>query len=205
MVRYFVETSKVDVRMVHQENGFSFFGDSGGLLDEYGFLRDPQWMRGLKTLADVAAEQAVVIIAESGLGKSYIAREFAKKRGVDAVLFIDVQEYRGDPQGLVAAMLAASDKQFVCLDGLDEAEELASAIVRGFRSLPSSVKRLIFSRCVPGLRQFTEDGGFKLYSLLPLTQEDVKSLAGESGVDREAFIAEVKLNLYSSVETGRAA
>ena len=53
--RYLIETSKVDARMVHHEHAFSF-GDKGGLLDEYGFLRNPQWVQGLKTLEDVANE-----------------------------------------------------------------------------------------------------------------------------------------------------
>ena len=87
MERYLIETSKVDARMVHHEHAFSF-GDKGGLLDEYGFLRNPQWVQGLKTLEDVANECGAVIIAESGLGKSYIAREFAQEKGVVAALFI---------------------------------------------------------------------------------------------------------------------
>ena len=41
MTRYLIETSKVDARMVHHEHAFSF-GDKGGLLDEYGFLRNPR-------------------------------------------------------------------------------------------------------------------------------------------------------------------
>ena len=53
MVRYLIETSKIDARMVHHEHTFSF-RDKGGLLDEYGFLRNPQWVQGLKTLEDVA-------------------------------------------------------------------------------------------------------------------------------------------------------
>ena len=55
MTRYLIETSKVDSRMVHHEQAFSV-GDKGGLLDEYGFLRNPQWVQGLKTLEDVANE-----------------------------------------------------------------------------------------------------------------------------------------------------
>ena len=53
--RYLIETSEVDARMVHHEHTFSF-GDKGGLLDEYGFLRNTQWVQGLKTLEDVANE-----------------------------------------------------------------------------------------------------------------------------------------------------
>ena len=79
MERYLIETSKVDARMVHHEHVFSF-GEKAGLLDEYGFLRNPQWVQGLKTLDDVANECGAVIIAESGLGKSYIAREFAREK-----------------------------------------------------------------------------------------------------------------------------
>ena len=59
-------------------------------MDEYGFLRNPRWVQGLKTLEDVANECGAVIIAESGLGKSYIAREFAQEKGEVAALFIDV-------------------------------------------------------------------------------------------------------------------
>ena len=103
MHRYLIETSKVDARMDHREHAFSF-GDKAGLLDEYGFLRNPQCVQGLKTLEDVANECGAVIIAESGLGKSYIARKFALEKGDDAVQFIDVQEYRGDSPALVAAI-----------------------------------------------------------------------------------------------------
>lgn len=190
MTRYLIETSKVDARMVHHEHAFSF-GDKGGLLDEYGFLRNPRWVQGLKTLEDVADELGAVIIAESGLGKSYIAREFAREKGGDAVLFIDVQEYRGDSPALVAAMREAQDKQYICLDGLDEAPELASAISRGLGVLPSSVKRLIFSRGIPELRRFTANNALPMYSLLPLTQTDVMSLAKEAHVDGESFFGEV--------------
>ena len=115
VTRYLIETSKVDARMVHHEHAFSF-GDKGGLLDEYGFLRNPQWVQGLKTLEDVANERGAVIIAESGLGKSYIARRFAREKGGVAALFIDVQEYRGDSPALVAAIREAQDKQYICLD-----------------------------------------------------------------------------------------
>lgn len=190
MTRYLIETSKVDARMVHHEHTFSF-GDKGGLLDEYGFLRNPRWLQGLKTLEDVANERGAVIIAESGLGKSYIAREFAREKGDGAVLFVDVQEYRGDSSALVAAICEAQDKQYICLDGLDEAPELASAIARGLGTLSSSVKRLIFSRGIPELRQFTANDVLPMYSLLPLTQTDVISLAQDANVDGESFFGEV--------------
>ena len=68
MVRYLIETSKVDARMVHHEHTVSF-GEKAGLLDEYGFLRNPQWVQGVKTLDDVANECGAVIIAGSGVGK----------------------------------------------------------------------------------------------------------------------------------------
>ena len=190
VTRYLIETSKVDARMVHHEHAFSF-GDKGGLLDEYGFLRNPRWVQGLKTLEDVANECGAVIIAESGLGKSYIAREFAQEKGEVAALFIDVQEYRGDSPALVAAIREAQDKQYICLDGLDEAPELTSAISRGLGVLPSSVKRLIFSRGIPELRRFTANNALPMYSLLPLTQTDVMSLAKEAHVDGESFFGEV--------------
>lgn len=190
MVRYLIETSKVDARMVHHVHGFSF-GDKGGLLDEYGFLRNPQWVQGLKTLEDVANERGAVIIAESGLGKSYIARKFAREKGEVAALFIDVQEYRGDSPALVAAIREAQEKQYICLDGLDEAPELANAIARGFGVLSSSVKRLIFSRGIPELRRFTANDALPMYSLLPLTQTDVMSLAKDAHVDGESFFGEV--------------
>lgn len=61
MTRYLIETTKVDARMVHHEHTFSF-GDKGGLLDECGFLRNPRWVQGLKTLEDVANERGAVII-----------------------------------------------------------------------------------------------------------------------------------------------
>lgn len=192
MERYLIETSKVDARMVHQERDF-LLGDKAGLLDEFGFLRDPRWVHGLKSLVDVANERGAVIIAESGLGKSYIAREFANEKGDVAVLFIDVQEYRGDPYSLVDTLRSASDKQYVCLDGLDEAPELAGAISRGFSALPSFVKRMIFSRGIPELRQFTTNNALPMYSLLPLTQENVKSLAKDTGVDGASFIDEVSI------------
>lgn len=190
MTRYLIETSKVDTRMVHHEHAFSL-GDRGGLLDEYGFLRNPRWVQGLKTLEEVANERGAVIIAESGLGKSYIAREFAREKGNGVVLLIDVQEYRGDSSALVAAIREAQDKQYVCLDGLDEAPELDCAIVRGFRLLSASVKRLIFSRGIPELRQFTANDTLPMYSLLPLTQEDVITLAEDVHVDGELFWGEV--------------
>lgn len=190
MERYLIETSKVDARMVHHEHAFSF-GDKAGLLDEYGFLRNPQWVQGLKTLEDVANECGAVIIAESGMGKSYIAREFALEKGDDAVLFVDVQDYRGDFSALVAAIREAQDKQYLCLDGLDEAPELANAIGRGFRTLSSSVKRLIFSRGIPELRRFTDNNALPMYSLLPLTQADVMSWAKEAHVNGESFFGEV--------------
>lgn len=190
MLRYLIETSKVDARMVHHEHVFSF-GEKAGLLDEYGFLRNPQWVQGLKTLEDVANECGAVIIAESGLGKSYIAREFALEKGDDAVLFVDVQDYRGDSPALVAAIREAQEKQYICLDGLDEAPELASAIARGFGVLSSSVKRLIFSRGIPELRWFTANDALPMYSLLPLTQADVMSWAKEAHVNGESFFGEV--------------
>ena len=102
-----------------------------------------------------------------------------------------MQEYRGDSPALVAAIREAQDKQYICLDGLDEAPELASAISRGLGVLPSSVKRLIFSRGIPELRRFTANNALPMYSLLPLTQTDVMSLAKEAHVDGESFFGEV--------------
>ena len=198
MERYLIETSKVDARMVHHERAFSF-GDKAGLLDEYGFLRNPQWVQGLKTLEDVANECGAVIIAESGMGKSYIAREFALEKGDDAVLFVDVQDYRGDSSALVAAICEAQDKQYLCLDGLDEAPELANAIGRGFGTLSSSVKRLIFSRGIPELRRFTDNNALPMYSLLPLTQADVMSWAKEAHVNGESFFGEVTAKGFGPV------
>ena len=102
-----------------------------------------------------------------------------------------MQEYRGDSPALVAAIREAQDKQYICLDGLDEAPELTSAISRGLGVLPSSVKRLIFSRGIPELRRFTANNALPMYSLLPLTQTDVMSLAKEAHVDGESFFGEV--------------
>lgn len=190
MERYLIETEKVDARMVHYERIVSF-GDKSGLLDEYGFLRDPRWGLGLKKLDDLVKGSGAVIVAESGLGKTFVAREFAREKGPDSVLFIDVQQFRGDASSLVSEIRGASDKQYVCLDGLDEAQDLAGAVARGLNSLDPAVKRLIFSRGIPELRQFTDVGKLPMYSLLPLSSEDVKALAQERDVEGDAFVSEV--------------
>ena len=82
MERYLIETSKVDARMVHHEHAFSF-GEKAGLLDEYGFLRNPQWVQELKTLDDVANERGAVIIAENQLIHKYMGAD-----GTDAGILV---------------------------------------------------------------------------------------------------------------------
>jgi len=112
---------------------------------------------------------------------------------------VKLGEYAGDPNGLrqdVAAYLNAASSfphAVLLLDGLDEAPELAGAILRLLRGVSASTTVWIASRDVTAMRSIrAEMPHLKAYSMAPLSLKDIRDLTSGYGVDPEDFLAAVR-------------
>ena len=168
------------------------------LLDSNGLLVDfsgSPWQANLKDLKQITDIPGGILLAEGGMGKTTFMeqlRDFLQDRPVH---LLKLGEYVGDPAGFrtdLEARLATSREttgQMVIFDGLDEAPDLAGAVLRQLRQLPGSTSVWIASRDVTAIRSIqSERPELTTFALAPLSETDVRDLANRAGVDGDAFV-----------------
>jgi len=172
--------------------GSQIWLDSNGLLVcSSGSL----WHKKLIDLGGVAKLPGGILLGEGGMGKTTFMEQLRDSLQDRSVLLFKLGEYVGDPGGFrtdIDANLAPSGgntAQTVILDGLDEAPELAGAILRKLRQLPDSISVWISSRDIAAVRAIqSERPELTSYSLAPLTETDLRTLATQAGVDGDEFL-----------------
>ncbi len=105
-------------------------------------------------------------------------------------------EYVGDPgafaRDLDAKLTASASctlQEAILFDGLDEAPELAGAVLRKIRQLTESTSIWLASRDIAAMRTIrSERPELISYSLAPLSEMDLRTLADQASIDAEAFL-----------------
>ncbi len=170
MIRKFLPSDNVNERLVCRDGHFSVF--DGRLLDAGGFLVDSQWA-GLKSFDEIVKAGNAIIVAEGGMGKSHVQRLFCESRQDQSLVKrIELVSYAHNEQGLTDAIMAAArNKEYLFLDGLDEAGSwrgLAPSLFSGSPRVPvRGAVFLVFNVDIPPVSQPSE--AVQGHSGLPLT------------------------------------
>ena len=189
MKRYLLEIGEVDSRLESRE-GFSW--TDGRILDASGFLIRPSEYFRLKTLQEVAETGSFVLVAEGGMGKSFILEEFANGNP-ENVEKIVLAVFEDDPPRLQTELEAkASCRKWLLLDGLDEAPGLSKTLIRCLQKPGFPARVVIASRSILELKAVCETLQLPVYSLLPYTKDDVQSRCKEEKKDFDAFLRAVE-------------
>lgn len=172
--------------------------DTDGLLNtNEGIL---QKYNGLIGLDEFSKLPGAIILAEGGMGKSIVLQQLQSRFPDGKSYLIELGLFAGNPVGLgieidscfEISSLSATTKYAMLIDGLDEAPELAGAVLQKLRKLPANVVVWIASRDIEAIRAI--QSGFPMlgaYTLAPLTLNDIRELARRSQVDAEIFVAAV--------------
>ncbi len=191
MIRKFLPSNTVDERLVSRDGHFSLF--DGRLLDAGGFLVDSQWA-GFKSFDDIVKSGNAIIVAEGGMGKSYAQRLFCKsQQDKSHFKLLELVSYAHDEQELSNAIkTAVRSMDYLFLDGLDEAENLAGALSRLLPEVDDRVRIVLASRGIPQLNALSEQLKWPMFSLLPYSREDVRELCAAENVDFDAFMRTIE-------------
>lgn len=192
MIRKFLPTDLAGERLQSRENRFSPF--DGRLLDAGGFLIDSDLFKELKSFDEIVKAGHAIIVAEGGMGKSYVLQQFCKsQQGQSRITRLDLVSCAKDIQGLKDAIADASlNKEYLLLDGLDEADELAGLLSRVLQDVGNRVHVVIASRGIPQLNALSEQLKWPMFSLLPYSRENVRELCAAEDVDFDAFMRTIE-------------
>ena len=185
MRRYFIKREEVASRLESRESWFD-----GRVLDASGFLVYSE-LFDFKTLPEIVEDGNAIIVAEGGMGKSFVLQEF-RKAHADDVELINVVYYDKNATGLEDKLEGAADKKHIFIDGLDEASSLCATLIGILQQVKISAHVLLASRSISELKAFCATLKWPMYSLLPYTRDDVKELCEEKRKDFEAFMLEVE-------------
>ena len=184
MQRYFIKSEEVASRLESRESWFD-----GRVLDASGFLVYSEVFT-FKTLSKIAEDGNAIIVAEGGMGKSFVLREFYKGHEDDVEL-INVVYFEKNVPKLEAIIEAAARKKYIFIDGLDEAPSLCATLIGVLKRTRISAHVLLSSRSIPELKSFCALPEWSMYSLLPYTRDDVKELCEGANKNFNAFMLEV--------------
>lgn len=189
MQRFFIESHEVASRLVNREGRRSIF--DGRLLDAGGFLIPSSIIHPLKTVEAIAEKDNAIVVAEGGMGKTFVLNEFWESHR-DIAELLHLAYYAGNVPELKRDVENVSGKKYLFLDGLDEAPELCLPLVKILQDAKPSAHVLLASRSIPPLKSFHENLTWPLFSLLPYTRDDVEELCKNEGKDFEAFMREIE-------------
>ena len=122
MTRKFLSSNVAGERLLSRDGRFSLF--DGRLLDASGFLMDSEAFKELKTFEEIVKDGNALIVAEGGMGKSYVLGEYRSSlNNKSSISSIELVTYLSDVQGLKEAIRRDSrEKEYLFLDGLDESD-----------------------------------------------------------------------------------
>ena len=151
MTRKFLSSNAAKERLLSRDGWFSLF--DGRLLDAGGFLIDSEVFKELKTFEEIVKDGNAIIVAEGGMGKSHVLREYCSSlKQQSSVSKIELVTYLSDVQGLKETIQRDSrEKEYLFLDGLDEALDLAEVLARVLGEISCHAHVVITSRGVPQL------------------------------------------------------
>ena len=189
MQRYFIGSGEVASRLISREEEFSW--RDGRILDASGFLIHSRMIAPLKTLPEIAEAGNAILVAEGGLGKTFVLEEFQKSRPNDVALLYAAYHV-GNLPGLKSAIEESANKKFLLIDGLDEAMELCPALIGILQQTKLQAHVVLTSRSIPQLNSFCLGLDWPLFSLLPYTRDDVRELCANEKKDFGLFMREIE-------------
>ncbi len=190
MKRFLIESHEAASRLEYREGGYSWF--DGRILDANGFLVYSEVFTFLKTLPEIAEAGNAIIVAEGGMGKTFVLDEFQKSLPGDEIAKIDLAFYSNNSQRLEQEIKSAKDKKYLLIDGVDEAVDQCPTLLGTLMRVKPSAHVIIASRSIPQLKALCDCLKWPCFSLLPYTEKDVRELCEADGKDYSIFIREVE-------------
>ena len=145
--RYFIAREHVDKALVSSEDFYyRLFSDE--LLDHNGFFVKNDCNSNLKNISDILSlSNGAILVAEGGMGKSYLMDAIAKYLGTGKLEFIQLPIYQTVPNELSQVLSSIPDtKKYIFIDGLDEAKDLITLLFLKLPQLIIDKKIIIASR-----------------------------------------------------------
>ncbi len=190
--RYFIERKYVDKALVHSDE-FNYRLFSEELLDHNGFFLKNSNNPNLKNVSDILAlTYGAIIVAEGGMGKTFLMESIAKWLGAENVAFIQLPLCQASSLEHFQKLFLNSDsKKYILIDSLDEARDLIPLLFSVLDKSISNKKIIIATRNIISVKVFADNFHLPVFSLLPLSQDIVLKIANKKGVDGGDFIQKV--------------
>lgn len=191
MDRLFIETQFVNTSLVsHKNSSMELF--SSDLLDQYGFLQKNDYNPNLKTALDLLKLSGFILIAESGMGKTYVMEQLSRQLPPSSVLSLNAVEFLGTPSEFSEILSNINNEiKYVFIDGIDENPDLVPVMFRKIPQILTNSQVFISSRNIKEIKAIQDKFSLPVYSLLPLSQENIRQIANEQNIDAHAFLERV--------------
>ena len=154
----------------------------------------------LISLEEFAKLPGAILLAEGGMGKTTFMQQLKNQFPKGRAHLVELGRYSGDPTGLREDIrpfiqTASNSSAFAFIfDGLDEAVDLSGAVLRLISEFPQTSTIWIASRDVSAIRPLqSELSNLKTYSLAPLSEQNIRELAVDNGIDGDSFLKAVYL------------
>ncbi len=190
MKRFFIESNQIATRLQNRDGQHTLF--DGRILDATGFLVPPSILNPLKTLPEIAEAGNAIIVAEGGMGKTFVLDDFANSLPSEEVKKINFAFYSNNPYRLERDIESIAEQKFLLVDGVDEARELCPTLLHTLIRVKLSAHVIIASRSIQEIKAFCDNLKWPLFSLLPYTKENVRELCEAEGKDFTIFLREVE-------------
>lgn len=190
--RYFIAREHVDKALVHTDEFYCrFFSEE--LLDHNGFFIKNNCNSNLKNVPDILRlPHGAIIVAEGGMGKTFLMEAIEKCLGTENVEFIQLPLYQMVfPELFQKLSLIPDTKKYIFIDSLDEARDLILPLSTKLSQLIINKKIIIATRNIKPIEVLEKKLDLPVFSLLPLAQDMVLKIANQNGVDGEDFIQKV--------------
>lgn len=157
------------------------------LLDRHGFFIEKEYNQYAVNISDLSCTRKVMIVAESGMGKTYVMDYLAKQFGKESLLDIDAGNYLKRNSSLDSVFDSNKEKEIVIIDGIDENPGIIS-FLRQRREMLEEKKLFMASRNIGNLHNLCQELELEIYLLLPLSISAIKTYAKKRGVDGSQFV-----------------
>ena len=172
------------------------------LLDENGLLLVSEEFRKYSNIIDLdefSQLPGAILLAEGGMGKTTFMTQLENKFPVGQVHLVELGLFLLDPEALrkniesFLQTIKEDSKPAIIFDGLDEAQDLAGAVLRLLGTIPEGVSVWIASRYVESILSIQlKYPELKSYNLAPLSEQNIRELVSHSGLDEDSFLEAAK-------------
>ena len=195
--RYFIDINSLKNELSFQDNPLNSF-HLERFLDEYGFLLENSLNSNLIDLNKLKSLHLAIIVAEAGMGKSYIMEYFKNSFPKETIIFIEPILFQNDILGFEQALISNKNTQIILIDGLDENPSIIPLLIRKLPSLSSKYQIILSSRIIKEIKSLQEKLNLPLYALLPFSQKMIIQLSQQEDINGKEFLDCIKQKGLSS-------